>query len=164
VKVDNLGMITRMPIVAGMPTRISPRSSPVSRTLLPANRGRRNLACIERATADRNSRRGRDQGSSNSIGSIIMSKKVLITGATGDTGRAAVREALALDLDVRVMVRKIDERSNALAARGAKIVVGDLFDINSIRAALEGTESAHFVYLWAANELSWKLLLCSILR
>ena len=75
-----------------------------------------------------------------------MSKKVLISGATGDTGRAAVREALALGLDVRAMVRKIDARSDALAAQGAEIVVGDLFDINSLRAALEGVEAAYFVY------------------
>lgn len=75
-----------------------------------------------------------------------MSKKILITGATGDTGRAAVREAIALGLDVRAMVRKIDERSDALAAQGAEVVVGDLFDINSLRAALDGVEAAYFVY------------------
>ena len=33
-----------------------------------------------------------------------MASKVLITGATGDTGRAAVKEAIALGLDVRAMV------------------------------------------------------------
>jgi uncharacterized protein YbjT (DUF2867 family) len=75
-----------------------------------------------------------------------MSKKVLITGAAGDTGRAAVREAIALGLDVRAMVRKSDQRSDALAALGAEIVVGDLHDINSVRAALEGAEAAYFVY------------------
>ena len=75
-----------------------------------------------------------------------MSKKVLITGATGDTGRAAVREAIALGLDVRAMVRKLDGRSDALAAQGAEVVVGDLFDINSIHTALQGVEAAYFVY------------------
>ena len=75
-----------------------------------------------------------------------MSRKVLITGAAGDTGRAAVREAIALGLDVRAMVRKIDARSDALAAQGAEIVVGDLLDINSLYTALEGVEAAYFVY------------------
>ena len=75
-----------------------------------------------------------------------MSKKVLISGATGDTGRASVREAIALGLDVRAMARKIDERSEALSAQGAEVVVGDLFDINSIRSALDGVEAAYFVY------------------
>jgi uncharacterized protein YbjT (DUF2867 family) len=77
---------------------------------------------------------------------INMSKKVLITGATGDTGRASVREAISLGLNVRAMVRKFDERSNALAVQGAEVVIGDLFDVNSIRAALEGVEAAYFVY------------------
>lgn len=45
-----------------------------------------------------------------------MSKKALITGATGDTGRAAVRESIALGLDVRAMVRRRDARSEALGA------------------------------------------------
>lgn len=75
-----------------------------------------------------------------------MFRKVLITGATGDTGRAAVREAIALGLDVRAMVHRIDDRSDALAAQGAEVVVGDLFDINSVRAALEGVAAAYFVY------------------
>jgi uncharacterized protein YbjT (DUF2867 family) len=75
-----------------------------------------------------------------------MSKKVLITGATGDTGRAAVRESLALGLTVRAMVRKLDDRSAALEAQGAEIVVGDLHDVNSLRAAMQGMEAAYFVY------------------
>ncbi len=75
-----------------------------------------------------------------------MSKKVLITGAAGDTGRAAVKESLALGLDVRAMVRKIDERSDALAKQGAEVVVGDLNDINTLVPALEGAEAAYFVW------------------
>jgi uncharacterized protein YbjT (DUF2867 family) len=75
-----------------------------------------------------------------------MSKKVLITGAAGDTGRGAVREALALGLSVRAMVRKIDARSDALAAQGAEVVVGDLNDINTLVPALKGVEAAYFVY------------------
>lgn len=75
-----------------------------------------------------------------------MSKKVLISGATGDTGRAAVREALALGLAVRAMVRKLDERSDALKAQGAEVVVGDLHNVNSLRDAMQGIEAAYFVY------------------
>jgi uncharacterized protein YbjT (DUF2867 family) len=75
-----------------------------------------------------------------------MSKKVLITGATGDTGRAAVREALALGLEVRAMVRRHDDRSAALAALGADVVLGDLQEVNTLRNAMQGIESAYFVY------------------
>jgi NAD(P)H dehydrogenase (quinone) len=72
--------------------------------------------------------------------------KVLISGATGDTGRAAVREALALGLDVRAMVRNRDGRSEALEKLGAKVAVGDLLEIDTIRAAMEGTNAAYLVW------------------
>lgn len=75
-----------------------------------------------------------------------MSKNVLIAGATGDTGRAAVRESLALGLKVRAMVRKRDDRAAALEAQGAEIVLGDLNDINSIRSAMQGMDAAYFVW------------------
>lgn len=75
-----------------------------------------------------------------------MSKKVLITGATGDTGRAAVREAIALGLDVRAMVHSKDDRSAALEALGAEVVVGDLLEINTVRDAMNGVEAAYFVW------------------
>jgi NAD(P)H dehydrogenase (quinone) len=75
-----------------------------------------------------------------------MSKKILITGATGDTGRAAVRESIALGLDVRAMVHKLDERSDALKALGAEVVVGDLLEINTVRDAMQGVEAAYLVW------------------
>jgi uncharacterized protein YbjT (DUF2867 family) len=75
-----------------------------------------------------------------------MRKTVLIAGATGDTGRAAVRESVGLGLQVRAMVRKKDDRSAALAAHGAKIAIGDLLDINTVRAAMEGCDAAYFVW------------------
>lgn len=75
-----------------------------------------------------------------------MSNNVLITGATGDTGRAAVKESIALGLSVRAMVHKKDTRSDALQALGAEIVVGDLLDINTVRAAMEGIDAAYFVW------------------
>lgn len=75
-----------------------------------------------------------------------MSKKVLITGATGDTGRAAVRESIALGLNVRAMVRRRDARSEALEALGADVVVGDLLEINTIRDAIKDVDAAYFVW------------------
>ncbi|MEU3248916.1 MULTISPECIES: SDR family oxidoreductase [unclassified Streptomyces] len=66
-------------------------------------------------------------------------RTVLISGATGNTGRAAVRASLALGMNVRALVHRIDERSDALAESGAEIVTGDLLDINSLRPAMEGT-------------------------
>ncbi|RKR31215.1 NmrA family NAD(P)-binding protein [Paraburkholderia sp. BL17N1] len=75
-----------------------------------------------------------------------MFKKVLITGATGDTGRAAVRESIALGLDVRAMVHKKDDRSAALEALGAEVVVGDLLEINTVRDAMKDVDAAYLVW------------------
>jgi uncharacterized protein YbjT (DUF2867 family) len=75
-----------------------------------------------------------------------MVQKVLVTGATGDTGRAAVREAIGLGLTVRAMVHSKDARSDALTKIGAEIATGDLLDINTICAAMEGVEAAYFVW------------------
>src|ERR1700676_3855265 len=75
-----------------------------------------------------------------------MSKNVMISGATGDTGRAAVREAIALGLGVRAMVHNRDARSEALETLGAEVVLGDLLEIDTVRAAMEGTDTAYFVW------------------
>ena len=75
-----------------------------------------------------------------------MSRKVLITGATGDTGRAAVKESLKAGLVVRAMVHGIDDRSKALEEFGAEVVVGDLQEIDTIRQAMEDMDAAYLVY------------------
>jgi NAD(P)H dehydrogenase (quinone) len=48
-----------------------------------------------------------------------MNRKILITGATGDTGRTAVKESIALGLTVRAMVHRKDGRSAASEKLGA---------------------------------------------
>jgi NAD(P)H dehydrogenase (quinone) len=75
-----------------------------------------------------------------------MKHKVLITGATGDTGRAAIKESIRRGLDVRAMVHVKDDRAAALEKLGADIVVGDLHQIDTIRQAMEDTDAAYFVY------------------
>ncbi len=75
-----------------------------------------------------------------------MKRVVLITGATGDTGRVAVRESIKRGLDVRAMVHGKDARSGALAKLGAEVVVGDLMDIDTIREGMEGIDVAYLVY------------------
>jgi NAD(P)H dehydrogenase (quinone) len=75
-----------------------------------------------------------------------MSRKVLITGATGNTGRPAVRESIALGLEVRAMVRSTDARSEALEKLGAEVIVGDFFGINTLRDAMQGMDAAYLCY------------------
>jgi NAD(P)H dehydrogenase (quinone) len=72
--------------------------------------------------------------------------KVLVTGATGDTGRATVNELLARGHKVRALAHGQDERSKKLEERGIEVVYGDLLDFGQVRAALSGVQRAYFVY------------------
>lgn len=72
--------------------------------------------------------------------------KILVTGATGATGRETVRLLLEGGHAVRAFVRGESDRSNSLRKSGAEIVLGDLLDFESVRAALEGIRSAYFVF------------------
>jgi NAD(P)H dehydrogenase (quinone) len=72
--------------------------------------------------------------------------KILITGATGDTGGYAIDRLLKLGREVRAMAHAKDERSERLRARGVEVVYGDLLDFGKVRAALDGVKRAYFVY------------------
>jgi NAD(P)H dehydrogenase (quinone) len=72
--------------------------------------------------------------------------KVLVTGATGDTGRAAIEELLALGHQVRAMAHGEDDRSKRFQQRGVEVVFGDLLDFGQVRSALNGTQRAYFIY------------------
>jgi NAD(P)H dehydrogenase (quinone) len=72
--------------------------------------------------------------------------KVLVAGATGDTGRATVDELLARGYQVRALAHKEDGRSKRLQQQGAEVVYGDLLDFGQVRAALSGVQRAYFVY------------------
>src|SRR5271163_1880612 len=76
----------------------------------------------------------------------MSANRVLVTGATGFTGRAAVDTALKLGLRVSALVHADDARAAALRARGVEVAIGDLSKMDSVRAALEGVRAAYFVY------------------
>src|ERR1700719_3426058 len=76
----------------------------------------------------------------------IIQGKVLVTGATGDTGRATVDELLARGHRVRALAHGQDERSKKLQERGVEVVYGDLLDFRQVKAALNGVKRAYFVY------------------
>ncbi len=76
----------------------------------------------------------------------MIEGKVLVTGATGDTGRATVDELLARGHRVRALAHGRDERSKRLQERGAEVVSGDLLDFGQVKAALNGVQRAYFVY------------------
>lgn len=74
---------------------------------------------------------------------------VLVTGATGRHGGTSahvVTALLAARHSVRVLARSRSERTEALAAQGADIVLGDFNDRRSLIAALDGVKTATFTY------------------
>ena len=71
---------------------------------------------------------------------------VLVTGATGDTGRATIDELLGRGHRVRALAHAEDERSRELQDRGVEVVYGDLLDFEQVQAALNGVNRAYFVY------------------
>lgn len=71
---------------------------------------------------------------------------ILVSGATGRTGGAAIDELLKLGQRVRAYVRQDDDRAAALRARGVETAVGDFTDLDALRAAMQGIRSAYFLY------------------
>ncbi len=71
---------------------------------------------------------------------------ILVSGATGRTGGAAIDELLKMGQRVRAYVRSDDERARALRERGVDVAIGDFTAIDDIRAAMEGVKSAYFLY------------------
>lgn len=72
---------------------------------------------------------------------------ILVTGAAGNVGavgRTIVELLREQDLPVRALVRRHDERSEALHKTGAEIVVGDLTHGDDVVRALEGCRRMYF--------------------
>jgi uncharacterized protein YbjT (DUF2867 family) len=75
-----------------------------------------------------------------------MSDLILVTGATGPTGKAAVQELRRSGVRVRAFVHREDARADALRGLGAEVMAGDLLDLTAVRAATKGVAAAYFVY------------------
>src|SRR5258708_36409219 len=82
---------------------------------------------------------------------VIVERKnamttILVTGATGDTGRPTVKELLKKGLKVRALARREDARSQELASLGAEIVYGDITSLRDMRRGMERGDRAYFCY------------------
>src|SRR5215469_12418386 len=77
----------------------------------------------------------------------IHDSPILVTGAAGAIG-AIGRNLTAILLDkghkVRALVRREDERADALRRLGAEVVQGDLTDLASMHRAIEGCARIYF--------------------
>jgi NAD(P)H dehydrogenase (quinone) len=76
----------------------------------------------------------------------MNTRKILITGATGDTGGYAIEQLLQKGRQVRALVHRIDDRSQRLEDKGVEVVAGDYLDLDAMRAAVQGVRRAYFVY------------------
>lgn len=75
---------------------------------------------------------------------------VLVTAATGDTGRPTVERLIEKGFRVRALVRKDDERAQRLRDLGAEVVLGDMKSLRDIRLALDGVQRAY--WCWPLEE------------
>ncbi len=74
---------------------------------------------------------------------------IVVTGATGQQGGATARHLLSAGWSVRILVRDPDKpEARDLAAAGAEIVVGDMFDVGSLHDAFEGAHGVFSVQTW----------------
>ena len=74
---------------------------------------------------------------------------VLVIGATGRHGSTGWHVAHRLQQEgrtVRILTRSINDRTDALAALGAEVVIGDLHDRRTLLAALADVDLAYFTY------------------
>ena len=65
----------------------------------------------------------------------MTNTNILVTAATGLTGRAAVTALLKKSHDVRALAHREGDRSRARHALGAEIVFGDLDDFSDVKGA-----------------------------
>lgn len=70
--------------------------------------------------------------------------KILVTGATGNTGSLLVPMLLDKGVDVRAFVRDAS-KAEPLKEKGAEIVVGDLDEPETIRPAVEGVDKIYLL-------------------
>jgi uncharacterized protein YbjT (DUF2867 family) len=86
--------------------------------------------------------------------------KILVIGGTGRVGSEVVKELKKRDADVRVLVRKPDEKS----APGVEVVTGDLLDPVSIEKALKGVDKLYLLNAVTPDELTQGLIAYDLAR
>jgi uncharacterized protein YbjT (DUF2867 family) len=84
--------------------------------------------------------------------------RILITAASGRTASAAAFELLQRGFPVRAMVRRLDQRSEALRSAGAEVVVGNVFDYRDLELALVDVQRAYHCQPYAPNLLHGTIL------
>jgi len=77
---------------------------------------------------------------------MVTKLKVLVSGATGNQGGAVAQALLTAGHKVRALSRNTESsRARNLAEQGAELIRGNLDDAQSVRRALDGTDSFYLM-------------------
>jgi uncharacterized protein YbjT (DUF2867 family) len=77
----------------------------------------------------------------------MTDKPILVTGAAGQIGSVGfqiVKLLRSKGIKVRAMVRKLDDRSDALESLGAQVVTGDLTNLPDVLRVMNGCDRCYF--------------------
>jgi NAD(P)H dehydrogenase (quinone) len=83
----------------------------------------------------------------------MTNSRVLVTGATGKIGSAVAAQLLEKGVPTRALVHRDDGRSARLRAKGAEVVIADIFDIQQVAAAVDGVDRLFFNPPWHPHTL-----------
>src|SRR5271170_7562133 len=92
---------------------------------------------------------------------------ILVTGAAGSVGavgRNIVERLRRRGLPVRALVRREDQRADALRATGAEVIVGDLTRAENVARALEGCRRIYFGMSVSAAYLEATVIAAAVAR
>lgn len=95
------------------------------------------------------------------------SGSILVTGAAGQlgaVGRTVTGLLLERGFPVRAMVRREDDRSAALRAAGAEVVVGDLLEPADVYQVVDGCRRIYFGMSVSAGYLEASVIMAAVAR
>src|SRR5262245_44434131 len=98
---------------------------------------------------------------------MLVESPILVTGAAGRlgaVGRTVVELLRQRALPVRALVRREDERADALRALGAEVVVGDLTRAGDVARALAGCRRMYFGLSVSAQYLEATVTAAAVAR
>ena len=97
----------------------------------------------------------------------LHARPILVTGAAGavgSVGRNLTEMLLAKGHKVRALVRREDERAEALRQLGAEVMEGDLTDLTAMHRAIEGCARVYFGMSVSADYLTATVNIAAVAR